>query len=425
MDLNPNLSKTKFNEFLSTHQHFPDQPESSLFSSFPVTPRVVPVQSNLQSHYPMRQASGSPASMNPHAPSASLHGHNPPRNSSTQHTCHFMRLSREMRFMIYELALDVDEPRRVFINYDQNWRNINMTQGENIQHAAAVTKVEFKRNRVGSEQYHERLSFTLHEFSKNERKTISRSLWPSLLRVSQETRLAGSKIFYRQTPFIAPSDPFSIPEWEARLPNTALSHLSQNTSLVMEHICGEVQQWRCLRNYLYNPLRQPYTVIDPERLAKFWGPAEAELRSQLPSIPWRFVQLHTIEDKYNHYSNIDRNSKLGVEFGLHEVLHGEFLDEVQRIYRTRDQATMQAQLLHLAIGMRNFLEHIAYLEVFEGFVILAEWIGEWLDNPLGPVPAMLWSRQCAGGLFFGVHMWENDILVFLADIQRNTESGGC
>lgn len=85
---------------------------------------------------------------------------------------------------------------------------------------------------------------------------------------------------------------------------------------------------------------------------------------------------------------------------------------------------MQAQLLHLATGMRSFLERIAYLEVFEGFVMLAEWIREWLDDPLGPVPGMLWSRQCAGGLFFGVHMWENDILVFMGDIQRNIKGGG-
>jgi hypothetical protein len=422
MNTDLRFSSFGFDDCLTTHQHFPEEPDGSLFSSSSIPSS----QSTYQSHQLLLSSSGD-------------HGwgtvHDHLNYTSSQRPCHFMDFSEAIRHRIYRLVLDLDNPCRVFINYDREWKRLHLTQGEKIQQTAAITKVELKKsprkperkdrkgNLILQEVEHKRLSFNLREFSKDETRAMAQALWPSILRVSKEARCAGSKLFYSHGTFTAPSDPWTIPEWEARLPIVALQHLSQNINLTMEHICCEAQQWRCLRNYLYNPLRQPYKVIDPTRLAELWGSREPDLRHQLPSIPWRFTQLCTLDEEYNYTSIIYPNSKLDFDSALHEVLHSEFLVELQRIYRAPDQQAREAQLYHLAYGLRAFFEKIVNLEEFEGFVELAGWLEGWLNDPLGVIPEPLYARTCPGGLFFGMHLWEKDIMDFASDLQRNAKNG--
>jgi hypothetical protein len=421
MATGPSLSRFDLDNFLSVQQHLPEVSNGLMFS-----PTSIP-----SSHFSYQSRRRLQSSSRDHDWEV-VHGHLIPNDTSTRRACRFMDLSEDIRHRIYELILDLETPRRVFINYDHEWRRLHLTQGEKIQHSAAITKVELKkppprpkrRDGKEEEEEHRRLSFTLREFSKDARRHMSRSLWPSILRVSKEARFVGSKIYYECATFTAPSDPWTIPEWEARLPIEALRHLSQNRSLVMEHVCCEVQQWRCLRNYLYSPFRQSYKVIDTKRLEDLWGPNEVNLRRQLSSIPWRFTQLYTIDEEYNYDGIHYPNSKLDIESALHEVLHSEFLAEVQRIYRCRDQTVMEAQLYQLAYGMRNFFDKIVNLEEFEGFVEFAGWLQNWLSDPLGPLPGPLYEKRYAGGLFFGMHLWERDVMVFAKDMQKNSKNGG-
>jgi hypothetical protein len=423
MNTNLGFSSFNFDDCLTKHQHFSEEPDGCLFSSS----SIPSPQFTYQSHRPLLSSFGN-------HDGEIVRGH--PEYILSRRPRHFMDLSEAIRHRIYKLVLNLDNPHRVFVNYDREWKRLHLTQGEKIQHSAAITKIELKKpppipnrkdkqgNLIPQEVEHGRLSFTLREFSKDETRTMSRALWPSILRVSKEARFVGTKLFYGHATFTAPGDPWTIPEWEARLPIVALQHLSQNRSLTMEHVCCEVQQWRCLRNYLYNPLRQPYTVIDPRRLADLWGPREIDLRRQLPSTPWRFTQLYTLDEEYDYNSLIYPNSKLDLDSALHEVLHSEFLAEVQRISLSRDQDAMEAQLYHLAYGMRTFFEKMVNLEEFEGFVELAGWLETWLHNPLEAIPGPLYERRCPGGLFFGMYLWEKDILDFARDLQRNAKNGG-
>ncbi|KAF2109531.1 hypothetical protein BDV96DRAFT_604850 [Lophiotrema nucula] len=128
----------------------------------------------------------------------------------------FMRISFDVRLMIYAFAVDPSTPRRVLTSHGRDLQTADLTISEQFQHAASVLRRANPKNDR---------NYILHEFTKEQRRGFSRELWPVLLHVCRETRVEVMRLFYGQATFIAPSDPYTVPEWEARLPIDALKHL--------------------------------------------------------------------------------------------------------------------------------------------------------------------------------------------------------
>ena len=187
----------------------------------------------------------------------------------------------------------------------------------------------------------------------------------------------------------------------------------------MEHLCGEKEQWRCLRNYLYNASRQLYQVTFPKLVAHIWGPDSVSQRQNLNSIPWRFVQRDTLLNKYKVVT-IDMNDMLLAEDStLHICFHNEFLEEVARINSIPDRLERRRQLQHLRDGIVRFFRKFTYLEESDDWYRLDLWLQEWFADPLGPAPGPLFGQRTPGGLFWGYHLFEVDVLKFLQDVHRN------
>ncbi|KAF2634936.1 hypothetical protein P280DRAFT_474231 [Massarina eburnea CBS 473.64] len=207
----------------------------------------------------------------------------------------------------------------------------------------------------------------------------------------------------------------------------------------MAHICGELQQWKCLRNYLYNPARQAYQVSAPAKVTAYWGPYEVTHRQQIKSIPWQFTELSRFqvwnkyppghEDKMPHdhivgsLSDMFPNHLLADHrLALHECLQYEFLQEYQRIHRIPTPQDRDPQLLHLADGMRTFLTKLVCKWALKGVLELQNWLVPWLADPLRVrLPVVGFERVFEGGLFFGVHLFQRDMLGFVREVQRNAK----
>ncbi|KAF2874800.1 hypothetical protein BDV95DRAFT_299149 [Massariosphaeria phaeospora] len=343
--------------------------------------------------------------------------------------CYLYWLPYELRLRICELVLDVNIPRKVFINHSKDWKMKHLSQGAMNQHAAEIVRSELKKENVGDELKKERVKFTLRENTREEIMAYNRALWPALLSVSRDMRAIATEVFYQCTPFVAPGDPYTIPAWEARLPRAALQNLAKNPNLTMEHICNETQHWRCLRGYLYNPNRQPYQIFDPDTVKEYWGDQECDWRRTLPSIAWRFTQLYTIEQRYGGCSTLVINSPLhDPDLSLEECFHSEILQEYQRVLdldlddRPHPQRR-NAEMRYLAKSVKKFLDMLFEYDhdLPPGFEELRHWLTPWLADPFHVALRPMHNRRYPGGLFFGVHLWEQDIQDFWTDVGRNAK----
>lgn len=344
----------------------------------------------------------------------------------TEDPCHFTRLPYDIRLCIYELVLEIDKPRKVFIKYDQAWKDTNLSRAEKILHAAKILKEEEKQGMY---------LITLQEYSRDEVKHMTRTLWPSVLRVSREIRAETLELFYRKGKFYASDDPFTVPEWEARLPLEALRCLATNANLELHHICGELQQWKCLRKYLYNPDRQLYQVSDAALVEKYWGPDEAVTRRKLKSIPWKFQQKGTIKsNKLDDEELGDDELECGKtpchpnflleddNYGLHECLHHECREEYDHLMDIEDRASRDIQLRRFAAGLKQFFAKLKSKRRLTGIKEVHDWLAPWLRSPLGPFPSRLPYPEYHGGLFIGVGVNAQDQLTFLNSLRQNARN---
>ncbi|KAF2739133.1 hypothetical protein EJ04DRAFT_519657 [Polyplosphaeria fusca] len=200
--------------------------------------------------------------------------------------------------------------------------------------------------------------------------------------------------------FFAPSDPYTVPEWEARLPREALAALTQNQGLTLSHLCTEAQQWRCLRGFLYNPYRQAYHVGSPDAVARCWGKGEVEARSEMWSVPWRFE----LNERYREWRRkpVRLNNKIdgdGNGLGLHECFW---------------HVMVKGRSKGVLCGHREF-----------GMVEGVQEVGDVCRSVDGGDRSVGGEIEGKGSveseLFFGFHLWESEELKFLDEVKKQPQ----